>query len=173
MKKLLFEDLIQENQEQFVKRVCEIADELGINPDWLMLTFYIETAAAVKKKIDSKIQNSIGATGLIQFMPKTATGLGTTTAALKSMTNVQQLYWVLKYFKRYKGKIKSATDTYLAVFFPTAIGKPDDWVLQSIGLTPENIATANPGYVLPGEKRILVGTIKKKVLSNVPKGYQI
>lgn len=43
-----------------------------------------------------------GAIGLIQFMPSTAKGLGTSTSALKQMTAVDQLAYVEKYFAPYK-----------------------------------------------------------------------
>ena len=39
-----------------------------------------------------------GATGLIQFLPSTARGLGTTTDALAGMSSVEQLNYVEKYF---------------------------------------------------------------------------
>src|SRR5215203_1006885 len=48
-----------------------------------------------------------GATGLIQFMPSTAKALGTTVAKLAAMSPVEQLNYVWKYFKGYKGKLKT------------------------------------------------------------------
>lgn len=45
-----------------------------------------------------------GATGLIQFMPATAQGMGTTTAALAAMSAVQQLDYVQRYFKPYAAR---------------------------------------------------------------------
>ena len=46
------------------------------------------------------------ATGLIQFMPKTAIGLGTTIDELAGMTQVQQMDYVYTYFKSYTGRLK-------------------------------------------------------------------
>ncbi len=43
-------------------------------------------------------------------MPSTAKRLGTTTAALKGMTGVQQLDYVQKYLQPYAGKINSLQD---------------------------------------------------------------
>ena len=171
MKKLLFEELILENREEFKEKLIEISEKLGIKPDDLMLVFYIETAAAKYKVINHRIQNSIKATGYIQFMPATAKELGTTTTALKNMSNVEQLNWVYKYLLPYKGKMKSVTDVYLAVFFPAAIGKSDDWVLQTPSLSAAKIAAANPGYAKNGQ--IKVKYVKEKVLSFIPKGYEI
>ena len=173
MKKLLFEELIPENSELFKEKLIDISGKLKVNPDWLMLTFYIETAAAKHKAINHRIQNSIDATGLIQFMPATARNLGTTTTALKNMTNVEQLNWVLKYLSPYKGKMNSYVDTYLAVFFPAAIGKPDNWVVQTSGLSAAKIAAANPGYDVNKDGKITVGEIKGKISLFIPKGHEI
>jgi len=170
---LLFEQLILENREEFALKVIEIAEKLGIKPDWLMLVFYIETAAAVYKVINHRIQNSIGATGLIQFLKSTAVALGTTADLLKRMSNVEQLEYVYKYLKPYAGRMKNCQDVYLAVFFPAAIGKPDDWVLQSKGLSPGIIASQNQLYDLNKDGKITVGEIKQKILSFIPKGYSI
>ncbi len=170
---LLFEQLILENREEFKAKVIEISQKLGINPNWLMLVFYIETAAAVYKIINHRIQNSIGATGLIQFLKSTAIQLGTTTEALKRMSNIEQLDYVYKYLLPYRGKMKSLQDVYLAVFFPAAIGKPDDWVIQTKTISAEKIASQNQLYDLNRDKKITVGEIKQKILSFVPKGYSI
>ena len=70
-----------------------------------------------------------GATGLIQFMPDTAKGLGTTVAALAAMTAEQQLDWVEKYFQPYKGKLSSLADLYMAILWPAGVGKAMEYVL--------------------------------------------
>jgi hypothetical protein len=173
MKTLLFEQLIPENREEFKKRVVEIAENLNVDPDWLMPVFYIETAAVRFGVINHRIQNGIGAVGLIQFMPATAKALGTSGEALKKMSNVQQLDYVYRYLLPYKGTMKSFADVYFAVFFPAGIGKADDWVLQTKGLTPEKIACANPLYDLNKDKKIRVGEVKQKILTFIPKNYQL
>ncbi len=110
---ILFEDLITENRSLFISKLKKICANLGIEPSWLMLTIYIETAKTMSPKIQNKTSN---ATGLIQFMPATAKSLGTTVDALKAMSNVEQLDWVEKYLKPYKGKMKQFVDVYFAVF---------------------------------------------------------
>lgn len=70
-----------------------------------------------------------GATGLIQFMPSTARGLGTTTDALAKMSSVVQLDYVYKYFIGYTGKIHNIQDAYMVVFMPIAVGKDNDFKL--------------------------------------------
>ena len=76
-----------------------------------------------------------GAVGLIQFMPPTADGLGTTTAALRRMTAVQQLDYVEAYFKPYAARIHSLHDMYLAILLPKYIDADDNAVLFSDGST--------------------------------------
>ena len=58
-----------------------------------MAVMWLETA----KTFDSSKRNSIGAVGLIQFMPDTAKLLGTTTAKLRAMSAVEQLDYVEKH----------------------------------------------------------------------------
>lgn len=159
---LLYIDQVQENQSTFEQKVNEIAKALGINPDWLMIIFMSESG------INSKIKNSIGATGLIQFLPSTAISLGTTTDALQQMTNVEQLDYVYKYFAPYAGRINDAKDLYLITFFPAAIGKADDWVLQTSTLPASTIASQNKGIDLNGDGQITVGEFKQWVQNKLP-----
>lgn len=82
------------------------------------------------RTFDASIINKAGsgATGLIQFMPKTAISLGTTVSALAKMTEEDQLNYVWKYFAPYKGKLKTLGDIYAAILWPKGVGKPDDFV---------------------------------------------
>src|ERR1035437_8135711 len=85
---MLFEEFIKTNKAAFIAEVQRYCNALGINPDWLMTTMYAES------RLNEKARNpSTRATGLIQFMPSTAVGLGTTVDALYNLTNVQQLYY--------------------------------------------------------------------------------
>jgi hypothetical protein len=137
---LLFSNYITQNKETFLAKVVEVSGKLGIDPDWLMAVMYKES------RLNNMARNSMsGATGLIQFMPNTAISLGTTTAALFTMSNVEQLEYVYKYFSPYRNKMKSYVDSYLAVFFPAAMGKPDNWVFQTSILSAATIVKNNPG----------------------------
>ena len=173
MSRLPYIDLVPENREAFASRLKGIALSLGINPAWLMIIFYIETAAAKFHVIDHQITNSIGAVGLIQFLSSTARSLGTTPVALRTMSNVQQLEYVYKYLLPYKGRMKSLTDTYLAVLFPAAIGKPDTYVLETRSLPAREVARWNPLYDLNRDMKITVGEIREKLKTFIPSGYVI
>lgn len=134
---MLFETSVKENKAAFLVKVQQIAAALGVNPDWLMAIMYHESG------LNSHIKNSIGATGLIQFMPATAAALGTSGAALAAMSNVQQLDYVYKYYKPYAGRLKSAYDLFLVSFLPVALGKPGNWVFATSSLPASLIAKQN------------------------------
>lgn len=121
-------------------KIAQVAKLLGANPTHLEAIIATETAGTFSPSIKNAAGS--GATGLIQFMPSTAISLGTTTAALAKMTAVQQMDFVYKYLKPYANKLKSFSDFYLAVFYPTAISKPLNWSF------PKNITPQNTGIDL-------------------------
>ena len=166
---MIFDTYIIENKEAFLAKVKTIASQLGIQPDWLMAVMAFESG------INHKAVNSTsGATGLIQFMPSTAAGMGTSTSALKAMSNVEQLDWVYKYLKPYANRMKSYIDVYLAVFFPAAMGKHDNYVIQTSTISAATIANQNPIFDINKDKIITVGEVKIKFSEWVTKrGFTI
>lgn len=68
---------------EFKEKVVDIADKLEMNPDDLM------GIMAFESWLDPSTVNSIGATGLIQFLPSTAKELGTTTDELVKMSAIE------------------------------------------------------------------------------------
>lgn len=113
--------------------IVSTADSLGIDPDWLLAIEKFESGLNPKA-----VNSSSGATGAIQFMPGpngSAARLGTSTEALKQMTLQEQQKYVYAYLLPFKSRLKSLEDTYLAVFFPAAIGQSDDYV---VGISPDN-----------------------------------
>jgi hypothetical protein len=112
------------NKEAFLAEVEKTADQLGINPDWLMMVFYLESG--FKRKAVNKLSK---ATGLIQWLPSTAKALGTSTRQILNMTGVQQVQLAYRYFEPYAGRMNSFYDCYFAVFSPKGIGKPDSHIL--------------------------------------------
>lgn len=159
---MAFEEYIKENRDEFIKKVNEISNYLGINPDWLMFTMWFES------KLNPQAVNPIsGATGLIQFMPSTARSLGVTTDMLRRMNNIQQLDYVLAYLKPYKGKMKSWIDIYLAVFYPSAVGRGDNYVITS-----DIIAKQNRIFDLNKDLDISVKEIKTVLTKNIPSQYK-
>jgi hypothetical protein len=111
----------------FRKRVREIAAEIGCDANDLMACMAFETGETFSP---AKRNPKSDATGLIQFMPATAKALGTTTDELAGMTDVAQLEYVRRYFKPFHG-LRTLEDLYMAILWPKAVGKPDDFVLFS------------------------------------------
>lgn len=136
-----------------IQKVIDVCARININPNWLLAVMYFETA----KTFSPSKTNSIGSVGLIQFTRdhsgvdyKTINGVKYSLTTLKNMTFEQQMDVVELYFKDVKKAIKkeitSFTDCYLAVFFPNAIGKDDNYILQTSGLSASLIASQNPAF---------------------------
>lgn len=150
-----------------LKFIEDAADYFGFRPEWLANLINFESAGT----FNPAIQNSIGATGLIQFMPATASQtLGTTTTALKQMTFAQQMVYVNKYIynwykqlgwvtadgKPMKNKA-SQIDLYMMIFYPAAVGKSAAYQF------PASVVAANAGTKTPQEyfdKAIAVAPFK-------------
>lgn len=94
----------------FKREVSQIAKRLGTKPEYLMAVMSFESGFSPRI-----VNPTSGATGLIQFLPSTARNLGTSTAALRNMSSVEQLKYVEKYFQPFKGKLKTLEATYTAV----------------------------------------------------------
>ena len=95
---LIGQEMIEKNNpdcaDAFKDKVIDICKRLGIaNPNWLMLTIIKES------ECNPKARNPRGsASGLIQFLDKTAIALGTTIDKIRRMTGVDQLDYVYKYY---------------------------------------------------------------------------
>ncbi len=145
------------NSPRFQKKLQEVCSALGVKP------IHMKTVMMAESGMNPKAVNPItGATGLIQFMPRTAQGLEISTDELRSMDSVAQLDFVQDYFKDYAGRLNSAEDLYMVTFFPMALGKADDWVLQTSELSAELIARQNP-VISQGEEKITVSGFKDYV----------
>src|SRR3546814_20398544 len=75
-----------------------MAARLGTKPEYLMAVMSFETGGSFSPAQANNAGS--GATGLIQFMPNTAAGLGTRTAAFAQMSSVEQLQYVAQYLDR-------------------------------------------------------------------------
>ena len=165
-----------ESLAEFERVLRNICSTLGINPNWLMMVMWSESrlnAQAVNKQPgdtdNAQVRAANRATGLIQFMPDTALNLGTTTKALYAMNAIDQLGYVYKYFKPWAGRIKSYFDLYLVTFFPDAVGRPDDYILQTKKLSASTIAKQNPFFDVNKDGKLTVGEIKRRMYESIPK----
>lgn len=163
---LLFEEKIKINRSAFINKVIAIANKHNMEPDWLMAVMHFETADTFSPSIKNP-QSS--ATGLIQFMDATAKELGTTTAALAAMTNVQQLDYVDKYYAmqiRRHGTIDNVAEAYLAVFYPAAISWPMTRVF------PQAVYRVNKVFDLNSDGSLTKDEIIRKIESTIPAAFR-
>jgi hypothetical protein len=160
---MIFDELIKENKDAFIAKVISVSKYLGVKPEWLMFLMWFETGHT----LNHKIQNSIGATGLIQFMPKTAIGLGTTVDKLKTMSNVEQMNYVQKHLAIFKGKYKDWVDLYCAIFWPVAVGQPDDFKI-----TNDLVAKQNPIFDINKDTDIQKSEIRMALIRQIPEKYK-
>jgi Transglycosylase SLT domain len=97
-------------EPSFMPKLEEMAQKLETKPEWLINVMMMESSLDPSKKNPNS-----SASGLIQFMRKTAAHLGTTCAALRRMTATKQLDWVHKYFAPFAGRLSSQAQVYAAV----------------------------------------------------------
>jgi len=115
---------------EFRRKAVAVAQRLGLDPSTLMAVIAFETG---RRFHPATLNRRSGATGLIQFMPKTAAALGTSTKALAAMSAERQLDFVEKYLKPHAGKMTDLPSAYMAVLWPAAVRKPLSYVLFVAG----------------------------------------
>lgn len=168
----------------FANRLVEVADDLEIDP--MILANQIDTET--RGTFDPAQPNlaGSGAVGLIQFMPKTAARLlneagfvgfeptvrgkrqvwsrkqqDEAEEAFKNMDSDMQLHFVRSYLMPYKGRMKTAGDLGMAVFFPRALGKGrdydiEDWYRRNAPSSLERFKRQNKGIRTAGDYMDLV-----------------
>jgi hypothetical protein len=122
------------NDIAFQNEVTRLAKKYNLAEDDMYRVMSFETGGTFSPS--KKNAAGSGATGLIQFMPGTARGLGTTTSRLADMSRAQQMEYVEKYFDGTKlGKLKNPTveDLYMSIYKPKAVGRGGDYVHARIG----------------------------------------
>jgi peptidoglycan hydrolase-like protein with peptidoglycan-binding domain len=145
----------------FNAKLKKVADALGIDPSALIAVMKHES-----RMNPAAVNPHSGATGLIQFMPKTAQSLGTTTDALRSMSAIDQLDYVYKYYKSVGVRPgMDAGDLYVATFMPAALGRDDSHVLGQRGAEGFSGKVYAQNTVLDRNRdgTITVGDIKNSV----------
>jgi len=102
-------------------RIVEVAEAVRADPFALANLIQFESGGNPQAR-----NPTTGATGLIQFIPSTASRLGTSTAVLGSMSALGQMDWVERYLLDVgKGRsLKSPPRLAMAVFYPAAMSWP-------------------------------------------------
>lgn len=150
----------------FIDKVKIICNRLQIDPNWLMIVMRFETANQFTPYVRNKYS---GAVGLIQFTEDTAKDLGTNQVALSLMSAVDQLDYVERYLSKYTGRMTDLYNTYLAVFSPAYIGRPD---AQKVYAAPTTKYTSNKELDTNNDGVITVGEIKAVIGRYIPAGFE-
>lgn len=138
--------------------------------DWLMSCMHFETGGT----FSPTIQNGAGAKyfGLIQFGDMAASDLGTTTASLRVLEQIEQLAWVFKYFDMWAKRGKTFTqleDFYLTIFYPKAVGQKADTVIFRKDVEATGYRQ-NSGFDYDKDGQITVGEINARLYDTYYKG---
>ena len=101
------------------------------------------------------------AVGLIQFMPRTLRALGYAGSwqDFAKLGAMEQVPWIRKYFSRWRWRVPG--DTYLAIAYPAALGKPDD---ELVAMEGSPIWNQNPAWRSPGNGPVNAGSIRAVLL---------
>jgi N-acetyl-anhydromuramyl-L-alanine amidase AmpD len=133
------------NDSEFMNKVNKFADEKGIKASDLLAVMASESG------MDPSIKNPKSkAVGLIQFMPKTAGILGTSTEELEKMTRSEQFEYVKKFFDKTGGLKQGATagDMYAQMYLPS---RKNDAILTKKGEdyyeSNKEFDVGNKGYI--------------------------
>ncbi len=141
------------NYPGFLPELQQVAARLGMRPEWLLNVMACESSFVASARNPLPGQT---ASGLLQFIRQTARSLGTSAAAVRRMTPVEQLRFVEKYFTPFKGHLNSLADVYLAVFRGFIMsGGPDTAIAPLNASSKERQAySLNKGLDLNRDHRI-------------------
>lgn len=168
---------IDRNGDEFLCALVEVAENLGIDPDWLAAVMSFESGLDARQPNIWCLQNKACApdccaVGLIQFMPSTADYLGTSTTELRRMSAIDQLSYVERFYWPHRGKLNEVGDLYMATFLPAAVNEPDELVvgregdLDHIwGLELHQVYVQNRGFDTDLNHEVTVGEIKARIRS--------
>jgi Transglycosylase SLT domain len=150
--------------KDFKAKVIAICDMLGCDPSHLMSAMAFETGESFSPTIQN---GKSGATGLIQFMPNTAKGLGTSIDKLLAMTAEEQLDVVERHLKPFKNRMKSLSDVYMTILLPSAVGKPE---AKALFVSPAKAYVQNKGLDVNKDGIVTKGEAASKVQLKLNRG---
>jgi hypothetical protein len=151
----------------FKEKTVALCDRLSVPVDFLMSAMAFESGESFSPSVKNAAGS--GAVGLIQFMPSTAVGLGTTSDKLAAMSAEDQLDFVEEYFAPKKGRLESLEDVYMNILLPSAIGHAPTFVLFPAGTKAFDL---NKGLDINHDGTITVEEAASKVRAKFEKGIQ-
>lgn len=124
---------VKKHGQAFLDKTHSIEKEVGMDKGTLTSIMYSESGLNPQA-----LEPKYGGGGLIGFMPSTTVGYGITQAQLLSLSAIDQLDYVRRFYKGWVNagiKPESPEDWYLLTFFPAAVGKGKDYVIGPRGST--------------------------------------
>lgn len=151
---------------EFERKVRIMARSLNVPPEWVMAVIHSESRfnPQVKNKKGS------GAKGLIQWMPHVYREMG--VKKLPSTAN-EQLDLVEQYLCERQAEVgayKSLTDLRLAILYPVAVGKSQNYVLYS---KPSLAYKQNSGLDMNKDGKVTVKDIARKMKREYQEAFEV
>lgn len=168
------ERVTQDIGDDFFPRLKLVAMSLGARAKDMLSVMYSESACKATAWNDNPKslppEKRWNASGLIQFMPPTLIGLGWTAghAAFRTLSATDQLSWVERYYRPYRGHLGSIGGLYVATFLPALIknaGNPDFVLTAAAGPLPWAYAP-NAAFDANRDQRITVRELEDAVRRN-------
>ena len=160
-------------EPEFLKKLVQVARELGVSAKALFGIINHESRFRHHKQ-----NPKTHAIGLIQFVPKTARQLGTSTEQLAKMSATEQLDYVYRYYKNAGVKPgMDIGDMYMYTFIPgyvrqpenTVLGKKDGGRLPGTDLSMDLIWKQNPVFSNGLEKPYFtIADVKNRIAKFMP-----
>lgn len=144
----------------------EVIREFGVLESMTGIPKEYHIALALHESgINPRIENSIGAVGLFQWLPSTYMGLGYTREQMLNMSVAEQVRVQQKFIRPLVGKVRTWHDVYLYNFFPVAVLQKwdDSHVIEYGTLTAAKVANSNAPLDLNNDKQITVAEYKQYI----------
>lgn len=160
--------------DDFFPKLRLVAMALGARARDMMAVMYSESACRADAWNDNPKslppEKRWNASGLIQFMPPILVGLGWTAghAAFRKLTATEQLSWVERYYRAYRGHLGSVGGLYVATFLPALIkhaGDPSFVLTAKAGVLPWAYGP-NAAFDANHDLAITVGELEQAVARN-------
>lgn len=149
---------LRKKSPAFLRAFADMADRLGIDADAIAALIHHESG------FNPQARNPTGgATGLMQWMPKTAQALGTSVDEIYGMSAIEQLALVEKTFAPWRGKL-AARDVPMVGFGSSWIGKPDSTVAYVAG---QKGYDWNKQLDTDGDQQLTLGEVRDHVLRSL------
>lgn len=155
---------------EFVTKVKDIVSKIGGDPSHLMSCMAFETG----RTFSPTIQNGAGAPyyGIIQGGAAFCKDVGITLDQWRSLTALQQLDYVYKWYLPYKGRMKDLPSWYMRILWPAAVSQPDSYVLWDRKTRPTTYIQ-NKGLDVNKDGQITRGEVSKVIYNIYAEGCLI